>query len=185
MSSSRCGIRLALSGALAATSFVTLAATAGGAAASGAQQTYVVLYQAGASSAAAQAVQRLGGTVVANYSQIGVVVARSASAGFAGSIRSASGIQGAAATGAYGVGLSPSQTDEGPLPGSAPATDSDTLSGLQWDMRQIHTPEAHAITGGSRAVVVGDIDTGLDFTHPDLAPNYDASRSTDCSSGTP
>ena len=34
-------------------------------------------------------------------------------------------------------------------------------------------------------VVVGDIDTGLDFTHPDLAPNYDAANSTDCSSGAP
>ena len=31
-------------------------------------------------------------------------------------------------------------------------------------MRQIHTPEAHAITGGSPAVLVGDIDTGIDFT---------------------
>jgi DNA-binding CsgD family transcriptional regulator len=28
-------------------------------------------------------------------------------------------------------------------------------------MRQIHAPEAHAITGGSPAVLVGDIDTGL------------------------
>src|SRR5437588_139854 len=43
----------------------------------------------------------------------------------------------------------------------------------------------HAITGGSRAVIVGDIDTGLDFTHPDLAPNYDAANSADCSSGAP
>ncbi|MFN2518540.1 MAG: S8 family serine peptidase, partial [Jatrophihabitantaceae bacterium] len=29
------------------------------------------------------------------------------------------------------------------------------------------------------------LDTGLDFTHPDLAPNYDAADSTDCSSGAP
>jgi lantibiotic leader peptide-processing serine protease len=34
-------------------------------------------------------------------------------------------------------------------------------------------------------VVVGDLDTGLDFTHPDLAPNYRADLSADCSSGAP
>jgi subtilisin family serine protease len=52
-------------------------------------------------------------------------------------------------------------------------------------MVQIHTPEAHAITGGDPNIVVGDIDTGLDFTHPDIAPNYDAANSADCSSGAP
>jgi subtilisin family serine protease len=50
-------------------------------------------------------------------------------------------------------------------------------------MRQIHTPAAHAITGGSPDVLVADLDTGLDFQHPDLAPNYDAADSADCSSG--
>jgi subtilisin family serine protease len=151
-----------------------------------ASQTYLVVYRSGASSDnAAQAVQRAGGTLVANYRQIGVVVARSASTGFASSVESAKGVDSAVATGRYGVGATPVQSADGPLPGSAPATDDDPLSGLQWDMRQIHTPEAHAITGGSPEIVVGDVDTGLDFTHPDIAPNYDAARSTDCSSGAP
>jgi subtilisin family serine protease len=52
-------------------------------------------------------------------------------------------------------------------------------------MKQIHTPEAHAITGGSRRVLVGDIDTGLDYTHPDLAPNVDDENSVNCLSGSP
>ena len=171
---------------LASVGAVIPGTTAAGAAVAGAPQAYIVLYGQGASSAnAAQQVQRAGGTVVANYPQIGVVIARSAGAGFATSVRSASGVESAVATGAFGAGLAPAQTDLGPLPGSAPASDTDTLSGLQWDMRQIHAPQAHAITGGSPSVVVGDIDTGLDFTHPDLAPNYDAARSTDCSSGAP
>src|SRR5207237_6848947 len=76
----------------------------------------------------------------------------------------------------------------GPPPGNlpnAPATDADTFSGLQWDMRQIKTPQAHAITGGSPAVLVGDIDTGIDFNHPDLRQNIDVADSVDCVSGTP
>ena len=79
------------------------------------------------------------------------------------------------------------QAGGGPLPGDAPAAASDLepLAGLQWDMRQINAFAAHDITGGSPAVVVGDVDTGLDFTHPDIAPNYDAANSADCSSGTP
>jgi subtilisin family serine protease len=52
-------------------------------------------------------------------------------------------------------------------------------------MIQIHTPEAHAITGGSSDVLIGDIDTGLDYTHPDLAANIDFANSVSCVGGVP
>src|SRR5437868_3505673 len=68
---------------------------------------------------------------------------------------------------------------------NAPASDSDTLSPLQWDMRQIHTPEAHQITGGSPSVLVGDIDTGLDYKHPNLKRNIDFANSASCIGGWP
>src|ERR1051325_6955804 len=62
---------------------------------------------------------------------------------------------------------------------------ADPLESLQWDMTQIHAPEAHAITGDSPSIVVADLDTGLDFTHPDLAANYAAPDNTDSSRGAP
>jgi subtilisin family serine protease len=187
----RLGIRAA---AIASAIMMVLAisavatATSAAAASSGTQSTYVVLYQAGASSSAAGAdVKAAGGTLVANYWQIGVVIARSSSATFASAIKGAAGVAGASATARFAVPADDAgdATATGPLPGNAPATDSDNLSGLQWDMRQINAPQAHAITGGSPAVVVGDVDTGLDFTHPDLAPHFSAALSTDCSSGAP
>jgi subtilisin family serine protease len=163
-----------------------VAAVPSAASSTAASQTYVVMYKKNASPGdAAASVAQAGGTLVANWNAIGVVVARSSAAGFASALQADSRVQGVASTAGLGVKAPLSDTDQGPLPGSAPATTSDTLTGLQWDMRQIQTPEAHAITGGSPQVVVGDIDTGLDFTHPDLAPNYSAAHSTDCSSGVP
>jgi subtilisin family serine protease len=50
-------------------------------------------------------------------------------------------------------------------------------------MDQIHAPEARAINGGSASITVGVIDTGIDYTHPDLAPNIDSSKSANCLSG--
>jgi subtilisin family serine protease len=52
-------------------------------------------------------------------------------------------------------------------------------------MRQIHTPAAHAITGGSPLVIVGDLDTGLDWQHPDLIQNVDFANSVSCEGGVP
>jgi subtilisin family serine protease len=148
----------------------------------GSSQTYLVLYKGNA--VAADAIAKAGGTLVANYSAIGVAVARSSSATFAANIRKDSRVEGATATAGFATKLERdvNAADEVAAP-NTPATDNDSLSGLQWDMVQIHAPEAHAITGGSSAVLVGDIDTGLDYTHPDLAANVDNDASANCVSG--
>jgi len=155
-------------------------------ASNGVDSTYLVLYRDGASSAgAANTVRNAGGTLVANYSQIGVVVARSSNTSFASAVRQDGNVSGAARTNGFATQLR-GVADSGAaaaVPAAAPGADS--LAGLQWDMTQIHAPEAHAITGGSPDVVVGDIDTGLDWTHPDLAPNVDFADSASCVSGAP
>jgi subtilisin family serine protease len=151
-------------------------------------QNYVVLYKQQAVPAdAAQTIAKAGGTLVYSYSQIGVAIARSDSASFRASLLRDNRIENAVGTAGYATKVEGAAADaQGPPPGdlaNSPATDADNLSPLQWDMRQIHTPEAHAITGGSPSVLVGDIDTGLDYTHPDLAPNVDSANSANCVSG--
>jgi subtilisin family serine protease len=51
----------------------------------------------------------------------------------------------------------------------------DPLAPLQWDMAMIHATSdgSYAVTQGSHDVRVGVIDTGIDGSHPDIAPNFD------------
>lgn len=112
------------------------------------------------------------------YDAIGVVIARSDSPWFRDSLRADSRIQDVISTAGFGTKLDDDLD-------TAAAGDAAALQGLQWDMAQIHVPEAHKITLGSPAVVVGDIDVGLDFTHPNLAPNVDFANSVSCETGAP
>lgn len=50
----------------------------------------------------------------------------------------------------------------------------------QWDMVQIKADQAHQITDGSRRVLVGVLDSGIDGDHPDLKPNIDVASSVNC-----
>src|SRR3954454_2472361 len=155
--------------------------------------SFVVLYKGNAVPVSAKTdVQKAGGTFVYGYDAIGVAIARSDSASFAATLSKDSRIEGVASTARFASRLDDPQGDqgaEGPPPGdlpNSPATDSsESLFPLQWDMRQIHTPAAHAITGGSPSVIVGDIDTGLDYRHPDLRQNVDDAHSANCLSGAP
>lgn len=162
------------------------AAVPASAATQGADSTYIVLYRGGASSAdAAATVSNAGGTLVASYSQIGVVIARSSGPSFAATVQQNGNVAGAARTDGFATKVSDVMDNSGPVDAPVPAPGGDNLSGLQWDMNQINAPQAHAINGGSPDVVVGDIDTGLDFTHPDLAPNVDFADSVSCIGGVP
>lgn len=48
---------------------------------------------------------------------------------------------------------------------------NDPLYGEQWGWQALHAPAAWDLTVGSKSVVVGDIDTGLDYNHVDIQAN--------------
>jgi subtilisin family serine protease len=151
--------------------------------------TFLVVYKGSAlPSNAGSFISSAGGTVVASYPQIGVLVARTDSTSFRSNVMKDTRVAGAAATAPFATRLEDDQgtgASDTTVTPNTPAPGTDPLSGLQWDMDQIHDPEARAIEAGSSSVVVGDIDTGLDYTHPDLAPNVDYADSASCISGEP
>ncbi|MEV8439369.1 S8 family serine peptidase [Actinosynnema sp. NPDC051121] len=53
----------------------------------------------------------------------------------------------------------------------------------QWDMDLVRAAEAHAISRGSRDVVVGVLDSGIDPNHPDLVGALDPALSAGCTTG--
>ncbi|MHB9862727.1 S8 family peptidase [Streptomyces sp. YIM S03343] len=141
-----------------------------------------------------QAVAANGGTVVVAYEQIGVIVVHSANPDFGARMRAVRGVQSAGATRTAPVAAS-GTTDEGAVQylskaqaakaehASEAAGESEPLEADQWDLRAIGADKAAAIDPGSRKVTVAVIDTGVDDTHPDIAPNFSASQSANCVSG--
>ncbi|WP_225100761.1 S8 family serine peptidase [Streptomyces sp. CoH27] len=139
-------------------------------------------------------ITRNGGSVVAGYDRIGVIVVDSADPDFAKEIRAVPGVDSAGATRTAPLPAQ-STTDEGApktlsaeeiAAAEAKATaGQDPLEPLQWDLPAIKADKAHEKTLGSPDVTVGVIDTGVDDTHPDIAPNFNRADSVNCVSGKP
>ncbi|HEU5473910.1 MAG TPA: S8 family serine peptidase [Actinophytocola sp.] len=137
-----------------------------------------------------------GGTILKSWPQIGVVIATSPSIVFAQALRRMPGVQGVGATRALVEFVPPvpaanrAATDleaiesTNPTAGVGPAA-FEPLEANQWDMRLIRADAASVVSGGSRNVLVGVLDSGIEATHPDLAPNLDAANSAGCVSGIP
>jgi len=139
-----------------------------------------------------KAITAAGGTVVVAYDKIGVIVAHSANPAFAQEIRKVRGVQSAGASRTSPV-TAAGTTDEGAVQylskaeaakvAKSSAAGQDPLEADQWDLRAIGADKAARIDPGSKKVTVAVIDTGVDDTHPDIAPNFSASQSANCVSG--
>jgi subtilisin family serine protease len=158
---------------------------------------YVVAYDAGVSLAQAKAaVKKLGGTVVASRQSLRLMLVRSRAKNFAKGARQARVLAGTARNQPVGY-TDPAlraKANRVEKDGRAAAagkggvtvrdTSADTdlvepLADWQWDMEMIDaTPEgSYGTQLGDKGVIVAVIDTGIDGSHPDIAPNFNKALS--------
>ncbi len=152
----------------------------------GPNTTYLVLAPQGQSIAAAAArVAAAGGTVVATYDQIGVLVVRSTNESFDTAVLG-NGVESAASTTGFGSVLDDDGIVEMVDSTTVEATGNpagEPMWNLQWDMQQIDLVAAHGVTTGSPSIVVGVLDSGISSTHPDLVTQIDKAKSASCIGG--
>jgi len=152
---------------------------------------YVVAYE-GDAATATQAVAAAGGEVVDVNEGLGIALVASDDAGFAADAEASDAITAVARN--HSVGTSrqgqehrfveerPSADERaahrgGPgSPGRGHGGRGEPLASLQWDMDLMNVSAAHRKATGDR-VTVGIIDTGVDGSHPDIAPNFDSRAS--------
>ncbi|WP_309093603.1 S8 family serine peptidase [Streptomyces sp.] len=146
----------------------------------------------GTSAYVKKAVGKAGGTIVTSYDQIGVIVVHSSNPDFAKSIRTVRGVQSAGATrtaplpsASTGDLGAPKVLSAAEVAKAEAAAGQDPLESLQWDLPAIKADKAHEKSLGSDKVTVAVIDTGVDDTHPDIAPNFDRKASVNCVTGKP
>jgi lantibiotic leader peptide-processing serine protease len=175
-------ISAALFGGL--TMLAVLAVAVSSASATGEQIQYAVVAEDGISAdAAAAAITRAGGTIVSRNDDVGLFSVRASSA-FAQAAIDAPELIGAAADRAIGqvpdaavVRNTVEQEGAAAAAGGngkpAAAVGADPLTSLQWNMAMVRADAAHARQLGNRGVTVGILDSGIDASHPDLAPNLD------------
>ena len=158
--------------------------------------TWVALFERGQSAAAGErAVRAAGGVVEKTNAGVGYAVVR-ADAAFGARAAEQPALVGAARNRIVGTApadVRPARAEVERLEaeraaarraGSTPRTGkkrttAEPLAHLQWDMQQIEaTPDgSYRVERGDRRVLVGVLDTGIDASHPDIAPRFSSALS--------
>ncbi len=194
MRKTRCGVFL-VGAAIAASSVALVPSPVHGSAGT---DSYLVLATDAASvDAAIATAQAAGGQVEKVNRAIGLITVTADAASFEGAVSGGAAVAGVAHNISIGSAPAESRTRrdavelEGRGQGEAGAASNgdhhgdegddrdhhnaaEPLAGLQWDMQMIHaTPDgSYDEQRGRRDVLVGVIDTGIDGSHPDIAPNF-------------
>ncbi|MET0145021.1 MAG: S8 family serine peptidase [Ilumatobacteraceae bacterium] len=158
-------------------------------------QEFVVLYAAGVDPAAARAaVEAAGGTIVNENAAVGVATVTASNADFQAAAAAQPALDGTAENRIIGE-VPPDAVPSGDAVTKFDSAEADLIGAVarstpsrranpraaepladwQWDMQQIGaTAEgSYRYNPGNRGVRVGILDTGVDGTHPDIAPNFD------------
>ncbi|PZG18009.1 serine protease [Micromonospora craterilacus] len=144
-------------------------------------RTFTVVAEDGfAADAALAAIRSAGGTVVSRTDEIGVYQVTSDRADFATKATAAAALIGAAEQKAIGRKPKVDRVEQEHLLAAAAAKGAgkqrgkklDPLDDKLWGLEMIRADKARKIEPGDRRVTVGVLDTGVDASHPDIAPNF-------------
>lgn len=192
------GMRARFLAALAALVATVLVVSSGSALGAGAARSgaptatqYLVVFKVGHSGAGVKAVRAAGGRVI-RIDKVGVGTVMSTKPGFARALRASSAVTAVAHNASLfqpalrAASPPPAGTHTAAAEASACAAlygvpltvGPDPLSPCQWDMRIIGaSPTGSYDVNQGAGVKVGDLDTGIDLNHPDIAANLDVAES--------
>ncbi|KZB87809.1 S8 family serine peptidase [Amycolatopsis regifaucium] len=159
---------------------------------SGAPTEFSVLAREGQSVASVErAIRAAGGTVVTSNVAVGLITATAPANGFAERVSADRSVFGAAK--AKPIGSAPKSNKakvkpnvvekeshgsaSKPKAASAQSAGLDPLDSQLWGLKSVRSDLSRTVQPGDKRVKVGIIDTGVDASHPDIAPNFDRALS--------